>query len=458
MINNAIDRYHALVGQADLTPKDFQGFTDQMREARVMYGDRVSVEYLRAQFLSSDQLQLIQHACQTVWSALDKLSALFFTEPRFVADLGLTAREQELAAIDPGYPGFSTMARFDSFLSGDSLQFVELNAECPAGPAYTEVMAEVFRRHPVMQAFEQEYSVRGFKTRDRLVRTLLETYALWAEGKHLDKHTPGLIAIVDWEGLSTQHEFELCQAFFESKGLATAIEDPRKLRFEQGRLLTSDGRTIDLVYRRVLTHEFIARWDEVQPMVEAYRAGAVCIVNSFRSKFLHKKMIFGLLTDGENQSLFTSEEQAVIARHIPWTRKVRPGNTDYQGKPIDLIDFVRRNRDRLVMKPNDDYGGRGIHIGWESSEAAWEEALSKAIGSEYVVQEKVRVASASFPTVREQLEFDQMNVDLDPFIWKGEVEGFLTRLSGTALCNVTSGGGIVPTFVIEPHVGAARSN
>lgn len=450
VINSAIERFHALVGQANLTPADFEGFTDRMREARVMYGDRVSVEYLRAQFLSADQHALVKHACETIWKALDKLSARFFEEPRLVRELGMTERELELAAIDPGYPGFSTMARFDSFLSGDHLQFVELNAECPAGPAYTEVMAEVFRDTDVMRAFEAEYSLQAFKTRDRLVKTLLDTYAVWAEGKGKPEGVPR-VAIVDWDGLSTRHEFELCKAYFESKGIPTVVEDPRRLRFTDGRLVDSQGVPIDLVYRRVLTHEFVARWDEVQGLVEAYRAGAVCVVNSFRSKFLHKKMIFGLLTDGQNQPLFTSEERETIARHIPWTRKVQAGTTDYMGTPIDLIDFIRKNRERLVMKPNDDYGGRGIFIGWESDPAAWDEAIEKAIANLYVVQEKVVVASADFPTVREGLVFDTMNVDLDPYIWQGEVEGFLTRLSGNALVNVTSGGGIVPTFIIAPR-------
>ena len=41
-------------------------------------------------------------------------------------------------------------------------------------------------------------------------------------------------------------------------------------------------------------------------------------------------------------------------------------------------------------------------------------------------------------------------VDLDPYVFKGEVEGFLTRLSGMLLANVTSGGGQVPSFLVEP--------
>jgi len=46
--------------------------------------------------------------------------------------------------------------------------------------------------------------------------------------------------------------------------------------------------------------------------------------------------------------------------------------------------------------------------------------------------------------------FRDLVVDLDPFVFNGEVEGFLTRLSGTSLANVTSGGGQVPAFLIQP--------
>lgn len=444
MIHRAIHRYHALLEQAHLNPEDFKSFTERMRKARIMYGDRVQVNYLRGQFLSKEQFKQVRHACETIWRALDKLSEHFFTEPRLADDLGLTPRERELVAIDPGYPGFSTMARFDTFMTEDTLQFVELNAECPAGPAYTEVMAEAFREDPVMKAFEEEYEVHGFKTRDRLVRTLLETWEAWG-GKGMPR-----LAIVDWAEVSTFHEFELSKAFFESKGIPTLIEDPRKLQYDGKQLMSSTGEPIDMVYRRVLTNEFIGKWDEVQPLFEAYRDHKVCVVNSFRSKFLHKKMIFGLLTDGLNQKWFNEEEREAIARHIPWTRRVREEHTDYYSDPIDLIPFIKEHQQRMVLKPNDDYGGRGIYIGWELDEKAWAEAIQSSLKDDYVVQEKVNVASALFPTVRETIEFDTLNVDLDPFIWKGEVEGFLTRLSGTALCNVTSGGGIVPTFVIEP--------
>jgi hypothetical protein len=64
----------------------------------------------------------------------------------------------------------------------------------------------------------------------------------------------------------------------------------------------------------------------------------------------------------------------------------------------------------------------------------------------------VELQRQSFPELGEDgsVRFRDLVVDLDPFVFQGEVEGFLTRLSGSSLANVTSGGGQVPAFLIEP--------
>jgi hypothetical protein len=46
-----------------------------------------------------------------------------------------------------------------------------------------------------------------------------------------------------------------------------------------------------------------------------------------------------------------------------------------------------------------------------------------------------------------------MLVDMAPYIFRGKVAGFLTRLSATGLANVTSGGGQVPSFRVRPRSG-----
>ena len=126
--------------------------------------------------------------------------------------------------------------------------------------------------------------------------------------------------------------------------------------------------------------------------------------------------------------------------------------SDYRGEEIDLLTFVNENRQRLVVKPNDDYGGHGITIGWNVDEIGWTEALRLALANgDYLVQERVPTARESFPALRTDgtIEFAEQLVDLDPLLFNGRVGSAFTRLSSTELANVTSGGGMVPTFIIS---------
>ena len=46
-------------------------------------------------------------------------------------------------------------------------------------------------------------------------------------------------------------------------------------------------------------------------------------------------------------------------------------------------------------------------------------------------------------------ELVEQLVDLDPLLFMGKVGSAFTRLSSTELANVSSGGGMVPTFIIK---------
>ena len=131
---------------------------------------------------------------------------------------------------------------------------------------------------------------------------------------------------------------------------------------------------------------------------------------------------------------------------------MREGRAEKDGADVDLLDYVRRNSGKLVLKPNDDYGGHGIYIGWNSSEAEWGAAMQAAVADgDYLVQERVPTARETFPALAEDgsVVFEEQLVDLDPLLFNGKVGSAFTRLSSTELANVSSGGGMVPTFIVE---------
>ena len=251
--------------------------------------------------------------------------------------------------------------------------------------------------------------------------------------------------------MPTLKEFELFREYFEGEGNPSIIASPDELEFSGGRLRAGTFE-IDIVYKRLLVNEYLPVMNEHPALLDAYRARAVCMVNSFRSKLIHKKALFAVLTDARYASYFTSEEQSAITAHVPWTRRVRAEKSDYLGEEIDLLQFISDRRDRLVLKPNDDYGGHGIYIGWNIDEIGWDEAIHNALANgDYLVQERVPTAREVFPalTADGEINFVEQLVDLDPMLFNGKVGSAFTRLSSNELANVTAGGGMVPTFVIS---------
>jgi uncharacterized circularly permuted ATP-grasp superfamily protein len=175
-------------------------------------------------------------------------------------------------------------------------------------------------------------------------------------------------------------------------------------------------------------------------------------VNPFACKILHKKASLAVLSDERNSALYTPQERDVIAAHVPWTRVVEERRTTHEDTSIDLVPFIVEHKDQLVLKPNDEYGGKGIVLGWEVDDTAWAEALRTALNDPYIVQERVSLPSEPYPSfVDGRLVVADRMLDTAPYVVYGQyVDGCLTRLSTAALLNVTAGGGSsVPTLLVE---------
>ena len=451
MLEEAIAHYHALL-DPDTARATHEQLTAEQRGRNLFFGQRPLVTVLRPRFITAGQYEQLQQACGLVAAASHRLALALLDDVALRADLELTPGEERLIAMHPGYEEPSAHSRMDTFLTvdGSSLQFVEYNAESPAAIAYEDVLADVFDQLPAMRRFAERYSTTMLPARQHLLETLLSAWRTFG-----GSGAP-TIAILDWKGLPTHSEFLLFQQYFRQHNLEAIICSPDELSYADGRLVaqTESGRAqIDLVYKRVLTSEFLMRYGDMvfeHPLVRAYADGKICMVNSFRAKLLHKKSLFALLTDEALQGRFSQPEREAIARHVPWTRLVRSGESTYAGTRIDLLEFARKNQERLLLKPNDEYGGKGIIIGWETGAAEWERGLHEALQSPFVVQERVRIAYEDYPAMVDgQLQIGRRLVDTDPFLFGGEVGGSLTRLSTVTLLNVTAGGGsTVPVFVV----------
>jgi uncharacterized circularly permuted ATP-grasp superfamily protein len=410
----------------------------------------VHCPFLRPFFLSPEDEQRVRIVAETMAELGERVANAALKDAALLRQFHLREEEQRLVRLGKTAGPASTASRLDAFLLPDSLKFAEYNGESPAGAGYTETLAEIFRELPVMREFTKSYEIHSYPLSAKLLDALVMTYLDWGG---TSKHPQ--VLIVDWRDVPTWSEFEILKERFEKMGVPVQLADPRDLHFD-GKQLTANGTKIDLVYRRVLMNDIVARAAECKTLVDAVAANAVCVANHFRCKIPHVKAFFAVLTDEQNDPLFSFGERELIRKHVPWTRVVADVRTSHYGEPVDLLEFLRRERQNLVLKPSDEYGGTGVTLGWESAESEWDTAIEKAIAPSqgcWIVQQRIPIRREVYPWIQSngEVEFRDMLVDFAPYLFRGKVCGFLTRLSASGLANVTSGGGQIPAFRVHPR-------
>ena len=417
----------------------------RMEEGGLSAGGRLICPFLRPNFVSRRQYDSLVRSAEALLGAIGRMEQMVLTNPVLLARLELLPAEKMLASIDPGYPSLQVAARLDSHVRNGHLHFVQYNADLPTGAGYSDALADLFYDAPPIRELRKRYTLTRVGGRKHFLQALLKAYKQFGGTKKPN------MAIVEFRPVfhSGESEYTLVRDYFRDEGYAVEIASPEQLEYRNG-VLRKGAFEIDLVYRRLGVHEFLIRFDLSHPLVQAYRDRAVCVVNSFRSELAHKKAMFGLLTDETLVAKFPAAERKAIREHVPWTRLVSASKTTYDERTIDLADFITRNRQRLTLKPNDDYSDQHTYLGWEMDDTAWERALKQAMRTPYVVQEKVDPVRSLFPLMSFGiLEFRELQVDVRPHAYLGKVQGCSSWLSSGST-GFSSAEGLAPTFILDP--------
>ena len=448
---DAVRVYHDLLAADPALAADSQAALDRGQDARALfYAKRPACTVLRPRFLSPAQYRFLHDRVKVLLPAFQVAHDRALADPGFRRQFRLREWEDDLLATDPGFRDPAPASRFDAFYAADGrLVVTEYNAETPAGAGYADSLARLFYGLPAFQEFERRYQVWPVLARPGVLHALTDSFKQWRGNNTSD---PPRVAVLDWRDGPAFGELVLFYDYFKAMGAEARIVDPRDLDYRDRKLYAGDYH-VTLVYRRVSAGDLVARGGPDHPLFRAARDRAACVVNSFRSTVLGKKASLAVLSDERNAALFTPEQRRAIADHVPWTRVVEDRRTLIDGAEDDLVPFVLGNKDRLVLKPNDGHGGRGIVSGWEVEPAAWGAAVRAALAEPFVVQERVELPREPFPAfeggglvVRDRL------LDTNPFVAFGSfMHGCLTRLSDAAPVSVAGGGSITPTFVVEPR-------
>jgi hypothetical protein len=398
---------------------------------------------LRPRFLPRAFAQQILQKSSLLAKAALRFCEIALRETQLLDAVGLSPEEQEWAKF-PAPPGIG-LTRIDGFVDGDRFQIVEWNGGCPAGGAYLDQIAPAFQKSAPFQRLASSRDIAYQACAPQVLQNILARHR--AAG-HSERPT---IATVDFSGLSTADEHELFRQRFLAAGYSAHFAAPEQLEFKQGALFGPHGK-IDAIYRRLVTRDYMPVYQKMPALYEAAKAGAVTLIDPFRAEIVHKKSFLAILSDPQYQSLFTPEERAVIAEFVPWTRRMVASNTiGPKGEVIDLIQYAQRHQQNLVLKPIDNYGGKGVILGWETSASDWEASLQEATQNRYfVLQQRVATPRSQYPVgVGESVEWQDLLEDLCPYLAEDQAEGFLCRATSLSLGNVSAGANALPVFYAE---------
>jgi len=421
---------------------EFKEMQSKMASKRCLAGDKVLPTFIKPIFFTRKQIDYFRGIVNVLLTCQDKLINLYFESAEHRDLFELTETEKPLVEIKSGLEKWIYFSRLDSIMTEDRLMFLEFNCDSPGGAYYADIQTECLLEISVMRELAKKYRFRVERYRPKVFETLMTAWRQFG-----GKGKPS-IAVMGNPNVTNVEEFRLFAEYFGEKGYDSFFTDPWSLEYD-GKKLTKEGRKIDLIYRRGILADYSKHVEETGPVIDAYKDGKVCFVNPLGSKLGDNKNLLSILTDERMKSLFSKRELEVIARHIPWTRMVREAKTTYRGREVDLIPHIRRNKDNFVLKPNSEYGGKGVIIGIETDRKEWERAVEESLSRPMVVQEYVPIPEDVFPIFDPDLDFKTKKININFLTFGGEFGGGFARTSDSLVINVSRGGALATFIVID---------
>lgn len=411
--------------------------------------------------LLPDQLAYVHYVSQTIQNALKRLPDLYMQDPAVREALRITPPEEQWLLecwgsshqeSNPVFGRLDAVIDFSSPMWKESLKFVEPNMSGIGGlhlvPAAERIVEQLV--FPLLKQRDPELKLEvGHDIRELLMQEVLD---------HADVigRRAGTLCLLEAKyvpsGIDEQER--LARYFHEKYGMKVLHADPAELSIVNGEVCYQ-GETIDYAYRDYSVLDLVslqASGVDVAPMRLLMKQNRV--VSSIAAE-LDQKACWEIFTDPLFTSrYFSPEERQVFRRHILWTRVVSHRTTRLpDGETGNLFEYLREERESLVLKPNRSYGGEGVLLGLATSEEEWNAALQRAVDSpeRWVVQQLASIPVYEFPVLSEE-----GTIHTEPFY---TVMGFapskyglaiMGRASQKQVVNVAQRGGMCVVVIGHP--------
>jgi hypothetical protein len=416
---------------------------------------------LRPLSVMPDQLAYLHFVSLTLLNALKRLPDLYIQDVAIRKLVPLSEAEERWLwdswgpsqrDNNPVFGRLDAMVEFTSPTWKESLRFFEPNlcgvGGIHLGPTCEQMLAEVVL--PAAAQIDPLLRMEvGQDLRELFIQEVIDHLeAIGRTGRNVCFIEP------KYSGDGPSEQQPLAEYFHSRHGMTIIHADPAELTLEGGEVFY-EGTPVDIAYRDYEVRDLLAleaAGADLAPVRRLFAENRM--ISSIGGDFDHKSC-WEILTDPDlSRKYFNADERQVFRRHVLWTRLLSDRQTSLpHGETAGLLDYVRREHERLVLKPNRSYGGDRVAIGHGMTRAEWESAIDDALatGEPWVVQRLASIPVHEFPVVDERGE-----VHIEPFY---TVMGFaptkyglgiVGRASQKQVVNVAQRGGMCGVLVGRP--------
>jgi len=420
---------------------------------------------LRPLLVMQEQLSYVHHVCLQLIEALKRVPDLYLADERIRAILAITPDEERWfrdtwteahQRFNSIYGRLDAVCDFTGAGWQDSLHFMEPNLSGVGGIHFAPVVEQLVMRDIVPTLVRHDPGLvieMPRDQRDLFIQVLIDhartigresCQLCFVEPKYVHDGPNEQSVLSDY--LSRRHHLTIAHA------------DPRELRVEGDEVFYEDVR-IDVAYRDYEMRELVALEKEIGRPLDAMRLlfRQNRVVSSLVGDFDHKSCLETLTDPVIAEQYFGADDRRLFRRHVLWTRVLGDRRTTLpDDKEGDLLDYARRNRELLVLKPNRAYGGTGVMLGAATGEGEWEKALQGAVlqadnpEQSWVVQSATRLPVHEFPVVGpDGRVFGEPFYAVMGFAATENGLGTMCRVSQKQVVNVAQRGGLAAVLEAE---------
>lgn len=385
------------------------------------------------------EIEYFRWIVKTTYSILTKVIREYIDNPAYRKYFPFSKELEELILVPNLYDSLLPVARFDIFFNEETwdFKFCEINTDGTSAMNEDYVLNQALALNDAHQEMLKKYAFSTFELYDSLVESFMKLYDTYEK-----KVENPYIVITDFMDHCCVNEFKEFAARFQKAGYETEICNIRDMTYRDGVLYSAAGHPIDLIYRRAVTCDIMAHYDEIQPFIQAVKDQNVCVMGSICTQIPHNKWLFKMLRDNATMKLLTEEEQKFVTDHIPYT--------NLMDDRFCRMDEILDDKDRWIIKPLDSYASRGVFAGIDYSDDDWEDIIHRHWNKNYIYQEYYHPYRTDNICFRDaHPEFHSYTNMSGLYVYNGEFAGIYSRLSTGGIISSQYNERAVTTLVLK---------